>query len=194
MGINWGGIADGFTGGLTDFDKQGSSGWFGDSDWGGYTDAELYQPDWPEYENGGYSTWDSDSDQTTWGKVGDVDWLQDYVGKMGPSGTQSPVAPSASPRSFSSATAPAGSFSGGASYGSGGANRIGSWYVDPGSGPMLAEAMIRQKYTPLQRTWHKESYGPGGGSGGGSSTGDAIKGLAGKAIGLVGDKILGSFM
>ena len=61
---------------------------------------------------------------------------------------------------------------------------------------MLAEAMIRQKYTPLQRTWHKESYGPGGGSGssGGSSTGDAIKGLAGKAIGLVGDKILGSFM
>ena len=58
---------------------------------------------------------------------------------------------------------------------------------------MLAEAMIRQKYTPLQRTWHRESYGSGGGSGGGSSTGDAIKGLAGQAIGLVGDKILSSF-
>ena len=159
-------------------------------DYGGYTDDELYQPDYPFFEDGGYTTWDSDSDTTTYGRVGDVDWLQDYVSGMAPSGTQSPVMPSASPRSFSSASAPVGRFSAGSSYGSGGANKIGSWYVDPGSADMLAEAMIRQKYTPLQRTWHRESYGPGGGSGGGSSTGDAIKGLAGQAINLIGGKIL----
>jgi hypothetical protein len=175
MSINWGGIGDWFTGGFTDFDQQGSSNWQFDPIFGG--------PD------------------KRWGpSVGTQagDYLGEYI-QSNPeifgSGTQGGVAPTPE-RSFqfSSATAPAGSFSGGASYGSGGANKIGSWYVDPGSADMLAEAMIRQKYTPLQRTWHRESYGPGGGSGGGGSTGDAIKGLAGQAINLVGGKILDSFV
>ena len=178
MAINWGGIGDWFTGGFTDFDQQGSSNWQFNPIGGGH-DKRWGPSVGTQAGNflGGY--------------------VQDNPEIFGPggSGTQQVGAPTPGPSfQFSSATAPAGSFSGGASYGSGGANKIGSWYVDPGSGPMLAEAMIRQKYTPLQRTWHKESYGPGGGSGGGSSTGDAIKGLAGKAIGLVGDKILGSFM
>ena len=154
-----------------------------------YTDDELYQSDYPFIENGGYREWDSDSDTTTTGRVGDVNWLQDYVkDTFGGYGTQAPVAPSASPRSFSSATAPVGKFSPGSSYGSGGANKIGSWYVDPGSGPMLAEAMIRQKYTPLQRTWHKESYGPGGGSGGGGSSSGGSLGnkIANTAIDFLG--------
>ena len=187
MSINWGGIGDWFTGGFTDFDQQGSSNWqfnpIGgghDQQWGpsigtqvgAYPGSQAFLDDYFQNEFGG--------------NVG---------GTFGGSGTQQVGA--ATPGQsfqFSSATAPAGKFSAGDSYGSGGANKIGSWYVDPGSADMLAEAMIRQKYTPLQRTWHKESYGPGGGSGGGSSTGDAIKGLAGQAIGLVGDKILGSFV
>ena len=165
MSINWGGIGDWFTGGFTDFDQQGSSNWQFDPIFGG--------PD---------------------KKWGPSDYVQENPEIFGPggSGTQQVGAPAPGPSfQFSSATAPAGSFSAGDSYESGGANKIGSWYIDPGSADMLAEAMIRQKYTPLQRTWHRESYGPGGGSGGGgSSTGDAIKGLAGQAIGLVGDKIL----
>ena len=175
MGINWGGIGDFFTGGLTDFDQQGS--------W----DKWQFNP-----IGGG--------DDQRWGpSVGTQagDYLGEYI-QSNPeifgSGTQAGVAPSAPGRSFqfSSASAPVGKFSAGDSYGSGGANKIGSWYVDPGSADMLAEAMIRQKYTPLQRTWHKESYGPGGGSGGGSSSG--IKDFAGQVVGLVGDKILDSFV
>tara|TARA_R100001082_G_C4358706_1_gene158226 strand:+ start:1473 stop:2021 length:549 start_codon:yes stop_codon:yes gene_type:complete len=178
MAINWGGIADGFTFGLTDFDKQGSSGWqFGGSNWGepsigtqvgAYPGSQAFLNDYFQNEFGG------------------------NVGNMfGGSGTQGGVAPTPGKSfSFSNATAPAGSSFVSSDYGSGGAGKIGSWYVDPGSSDMLAEAMIRQKYTPLQRTWHRESYGPGGGSGGGSSTGDAIKGLAGQAINLLGGKIL----
>ena len=165
--------------------------WFGGNDV--YTDDELYQPDWPEYEDGGYSVWDSDSDTTTWGRVGDIDWLQDYVkDTFDDSGTQASVIPSAPPRSFSSSSVPVGRFSDvGGSYSPGGANRIGSWWVDPGMGDYLAKRLVDQYTTPLQRTWRKTSSGSGGGSGG-SSTGDAIKGLAGQAIGLVGDKILSS--
>ena len=191
MSINWGGIGDWFTGGLTDFDQQGN-----DIRWG--------QPGGPLF-GGSDGKWGPSAPAV--GAVpsigtqvgaypGSVDWLQDYANKtFGASGTQQVGASTPGKSfSFSNATAPSGSSFVSSDYGSGGGgNRIGSWYMDEGSGPMFAEAVIRQKYTPLQRTWHNESYGPGGsGGGGGSSTGDAIKGLAGKAIGLVGDKILGS--
>ena len=179
MSINWGGIGDWFTGGFTDFDQQGSSNWQFNPIGGGH-DAK----------------WGPSIGTQVGNYPGSVEFVQDYARDLlsGASGTQAGVEPSTPGSSFqfSSASAPVGKFSAGDSYGSGGANKIGSWYVDPGSADMLAEAMIRQKYTPLQRTWHKESYGPGGGSGGGSSTGDAIKGLAGKAINLVGGKLLGS--
>ena len=186
MAINWGGIGDWFTGGLTDFDQQGSSNWQFNPIGGGYDQK-----------------WGPSIGTQVGAYPGSIDFLEDYyknefggnvAGMFGGSGTQAGVAPSAPGRSFqfSNASAPVGKFSAGDSYGSGGgANKIGSWYVDPGSADMLAEAMIRQKYTPLQRTWHKESYGPDGGSGGGgSSTGDAIRGLAGQAINLLGGQIL----
>ena len=177
-----GGGVDFITGGLTDFDQKGSGGY----NWMPGTFGQQFNP-----IGGGH-------DQK-WGPSVGIqagDYLGEYI-KSNPgifgSGTQGGVAPTPGSFQFSSASAPVGKFSAGDRYGSGGANKIGSWYVDPGSADMLAEAMIRQKYTPLQRTWHRESYGPGGGSGGGSSTGDAIKGLAGQAINLVGGKILDSF-
>ena len=180
MSINWGGIGDWFTGGFTDFDQQGSSNWQFDPIGGGHD-----------------KKWGPSIGTQVGAYPGSVEHLQDYAKNMfGGSGTQSGVAPTPGKSfQFSSATAPAGSFSGGPSYSSGGANKIGSWYVDPGSSDMLAEAMIRQKYTPLQRTWHKESYGPGGGSGGGggSSAGDFGKRLAGTAIDFLGNQFLAGF-
>jgi len=180
MSINWGGIGDWFTGGFTDFDQQGSSNWQFDPIGGGHDQK-----------------WGPSIGTQVGAYPGSVAHLEDYTRNMfGGSGTQQVGASTPGKSfSFSNATAPSGSSFVSSDYGSGGgSNKIGSWYMDEGSAPMLAEAMIRQKYTPLQRTWHKESYGPGGGSGGGSSTGDAIKGFAGKAIDLVGGKILDSFM
>jgi len=187
MSINWGGIGDWFTGGFTDFDQQGSSNWQFNPIGGGH-DAK----------------WGPSIGTQVGAYPGSQAFLDDYFknefggsveGMFGGSGTQAGVAPSSSPRSFSSATAPVGRFSDvGGSSSSGGANKIGSWWVDPGTGDYLARALVDQKTRPLQRTWHSESYGPGGGSGGGGSTGDAIKGLAGQAINLVGGKILDSFV
>jgi len=173
-----GGGVDFVTGGLTDFDQKGSGGY----NWMPGTFGQQFNP-----IGGG--------DDQRWGPSDYVRENPEIFG-IGGSGTQEVGAPTPGPSfQFSNATAPAGSSFVSSDYGSGGgSNKIGSWYMDEGSAPMLAEAMIRQKYTPLQRTWHKESYGPGGGSGGGSSTGDAIKGFAGKAIDLVGGKILDSFM
>ena len=179
MSINWGGIGDWFTGGFTDFDQQGSSNWQFNPIGGGH-DAK----------------WGPSIGTQAGNFLGE--YVQDNPEIFGPGGSGTQQVGASTPGksfSFSNATAPSGSSFVSSDYGSGGgSNRIGSWYMDEGSAPMLAEAMIRQKYTPLQRTWHNESYGPGGGSGGGSSTGDAIKGFAGKAIDLVGGKILDSFM
>ena len=186
-----GGGVDFVTGGLTDFDQKGSGGY----NWMPGTFGQQFNP-----IGGGHDQkWGPSVGTQAGNFLGE--YVQDNPGIFGPggsggSGTQQ-VGSSTPGKSFSfsNATAPSGSSFVSSDYGSGGGgNRIGSWYMDEGSGPMLAEAMIRQKYTPLQRTWHNESYGPGGGSGGGSSTGDAIKGFAGKAIDLVGGKILDSFM
>lgn len=176
MGINWGGIADGFTLGLTDFDNQGSTKGF----W-----------DWQFNPIGG-------GHDKKWGpSVGTQagDYLGEYI-QSNPeifgSGTQQVGAPApGSNFQFSSATAPAGSSFVSSDYGSGGGgNKIGSWYMDEGSAPMLAEAMIRQKYTPLERRWHNETFGSGGVSGG--SSGNGIKQLAGGLIGSLGNKIIDS--
>ena len=180
MAINWGGIGDWFTGGFTDFDQQGSSNWQFDPIGGGHDQR-----------------WGPSVGTQAGSFLGE--YVQDNPGIFGTGGSGTQQVGASTPGksfSFSNATAPSGSSFVSSDYGSGGgSNKIGSWYMDEGSAPMLAEAMIRQKYTPLERRWHNETFGPGGGSaGGGSSTGDAIKGLAGKAIGLVGDKILGSFM
>ena len=181
MSINWGGIGDWFTGGFTDFDQQGSSNWQFNPIGGGHDQR-----------------WGPSVGTQAGNFVGE--YVQDNPGIFGPGGSGTQQVGASTPGksfSFSNATAPSGSSFVSSDYGSGGgSNKIGSWYMDEGSAPMLAEAMIRQKYTPLQRTWHNESYGPGGsgGSGGGGSTGDAIKGFAGKAIDLVGGKILDSFM
>jgi len=181
-----GGGVDFVTGGLTDFDQKGSGGY----NWMPGTFGQQFNP----IGGGDDQRWGPSVGTQAGNFLGE--YVQDNPGIFGPGGSGTQQVGAATPGksfSFSSASAPAGSFSGGASYGSGGgANKIGSWYMDEGSAPMLAEAMIRQKYTPLQRTWHKESYGPGGG--GGSSSGNGIKQLAGKAIDLVGGKILGSFM
>ena len=184
MAINWGGIGDWFTGGLTDFDQQGSSNWQFDPIGGGH-DAK----------------WGPSIGTQVGNYPGSVDFLQDYyqntfggnvAGMFGGSGTQGVVAPASSGYRSSSSALPSLGDVTIPGYSAPGSGRIGSAYVDEGMGDMLAEAIIRQKYTPLQRTFSKKSYGSGGG--GGSSTGDAIKGLAGKAIGLVGDKILGTFV
>jgi hypothetical protein len=185
MSINWGGIGDFFTGGLTDFDQQGS--------W----DKWQFNP-----IGGGHDQqWGPSIGTQVGAYPGSQDFLNDYFqnefggsvsGMFGGSGTQQVGAPASSGYRSSSSAMPSLGDVTVPGYSAPGSGRIGSAYVDEGMGDMLAEAIIRQKYTPLQRTFSRKSYGSGGGSGG-SSTGDAIKGLAGQAIGLVGDKILGSF-
>ena len=106
MGINWGGIADGFTLGLTDFDNQGSTSGF----WQGYQFDPI---------GGGHDKkWGPSIGTQVGNYPGSVEFAQDYARDM-MSGTQQVGAPTPGPSfQFSGASAPVGKFSGGDSYGS----------------------------------------------------------------------------
>ena len=170
MSVNWGGIGDWFTGGLTDFDQQGSSNWQFDPIGGGH-DAK----------------WGPSIGTQVGNYPGSVDFVEDYMKDnlgniFGNDGTASPVAPSQpSSRTSSSPVRPSSS---GSSFqaGNSGISKINDsvFMIDPGYEKMILEAQLRAQ-DQLRQAQINAAYAPqqrmaGGGSGSGSA-GDGVKGL-----------------
>ena len=129
-----------------------------------YTDDELYQPDY--LPDGTYSEWDSGSDTTTYGTIGDANWTQDFmdnfkIGGRG-GGTQGTVAPSPmGPRpSFAPVSFGDMSFTPGSTDSAKGFSKIGNAFISSGAEEAVTQGILKQMFTPLQIQHSNQEYGP----------------------------------